>query len=125
MRTGRELLAEVEKELARLEEAVRESEIHAKYLRRRLQELEQQTLPLTPSRLPDDLTRLSVAEASAQVVRSAGRPMRAIEIAKQLVKAGFEDKKSLSVTITSAMLRRKDLFHKIDRGLFTLRNGDH
>ncbi len=125
LRTCRELLKEVESELAQLEGAVREREIHARYLRRRLQELEQQTLPLTPSdkALPPDLSHLSIAEATARVIRSAGRPMRSKEISAQLVKVGFEDKETLSLTVTSAMLRRKDLFQKIDRGLFALKNG--
>lgn len=126
-REYRKLLHEAEGEVARLKAALIEAEGVVRFCRRRLQDKAQQTLPLPtgPIDLGTKSGNKSVAEAAAEVIRAARRPLRAGEIAKALVASGWEDKETLPVTITSAIRRRDDLFDKVDRGLFAVKNGTH
>lgn len=120
------MLREAEAQVAQRKQALEDAEAVVRYCRERLRSLEHQPLALPFERpLGSSLTGKTVAEATCEVLRAAqGRPLRVGEIARALVAGGFPSKKSLTVTITTAIRRREDLFERVDRGLFVLRNGE-
>ena len=127
--TYKSMLADAERDVLRLETELADAQSVARYCRRRVQELEQMTLPLGSIRPPDitlKLAGMTVWEAARAVLIREKRAMRVKEIAQALVESGdFKDSGSLPITILTAMRRREEVFTKVDRGLFALRNGEH
>jgi len=121
------MLADAVADVERLSSALEDAKSVVRFCQRRIEELTQMTLPL-PLAHSDQVLNLSdksVPDAAMAVIRAAGRPLRAKEIAERMVAGGFEARESLPITVTTAIRRRDDLFRKVDRGLFALRNGDH
>lgn len=120
------MLFEAEQEIDRLQDTLKDAEGVIRFCRRRIQELEQMTLPLQPesNEALIDLSGKTIPEAAHEVMLSKGTAMRVGDVAQAMVAAGFRDSTNLTVSVTTAIRRRTDLFRKVDRGLFAARNGE-
>ena len=65
----------------------------------------------------------SLPEAVKSVLQETGEPMRAKDIAQQLVRKGYRSsaKHGLLPSVLSALGRRDDLFENVSRGVYRLR----
>jgi len=65
----------------------------------------------------------SLAHQAAAVLRAAGKPLRARDISNQLERQGVtsKGKTSLLALVISAMRRREDLFKRVRRGVYALK----
>gem|GEM_PF-4893674 len=63
-------------------------------------------------------------EAAATVLRNAGKPLKTGEIADEMISGGFPqtDRKKLSISLFTSLLRKKDVFEKAGSGLWKLAN---
>lgn len=119
----REWLREAETEIERLAENARETEAHARFLRRKIAEHESTTRAFTfPTLPPLDLQGKTIPEAVADVLRARGT-LHVRDITQELVAGGFPARDNLQTTVTTACFRKKDLFQKVGRGRFALKNG--
>ena len=67
----------------------------------------------------------SVADEAARALREHGQSMRARDITRVLVKRGVKtnSKRGLLPMVVSTLRRRQDLFVRVERGIYKIRNG--
>lgn len=67
--------------------------------------------------------RSTQVEAASTILREADKPLRAAEIAQTMLQHGFptKDATKLRNGVFTTMTRRKDLFHKLEAGLWAIR----
>jgi len=68
----------------------------------------------------------NIQDAAIEILKEQNRPMKALEIAKILAEGGYKTKNKsihlLADTVYACLFRRKDMFSRISRGLWTLKN---
>ena len=121
------MLAEVEADVTKTEESLRELRAVAKYLRTRINGHIHNT-PVLPGMKIHHPTakpfrRMKLPAAMQIVLRECGGEMHMKEIAKALVEGGYKDRKTLPVSVASTAARRDDLFVKVAPATYTLANG--
>lgn len=69
-----------------------------------------------------NIANLPMPERIRTLLAGAGKPMKVSELAEQMETAGVKttSPKGLIPGITSAILRREDLFYRVERGLYGL-----
>ena len=80
------------------------------------------TVTRQPVMLDPDLEGLSTPEAARLILQEAGEPLRTAEIAGALEARGYgQELSNLQNSVFTSMTRRDDIFVKVDRGVWALR----
>ena len=121
--TGRELIEESERRLAQLRSQVAEEEKFLALLRARMTRSAGAPGDQDETPRAAEVVAGSMATRIIEVMREAGRPMRGLEVA-QAVHAKSKDGTFASIqnTVFGTLRRRDDLFLKIARGVYSLRD---
>ena len=121
------MIAEVEADVAKADESLRELRAVAKYLRKRINGhiANMPVLPGVEVSEPDSKPygKVKLPAAMAAVLEERGAPMHMNEIARALVQGGYKDRESLPVSVASTAKRRADLFEKVGPATYALNNG--
>lgn len=116
---------ELDREQADLDRRKAESSIVERFILERLGRKVPAQLVISQSSQVQAMPYASLkqVDAAAEVLRSAGRPMRTPDIAAALIAGGFPmtDIKRLKVSLFTSMMRKPTVFEKVGSGMWTLR----
>ena len=123
------LIVEAEHEVQESEAALAERKGVLRFMRRRLQSLEASTTALPgmgttfTSSSPPSVSGMALPAAVQAVLSFAGCALHVRDIRKRLIESGYGDRKNLVISVTSAARRRTDLFVKVRKATYGLKNG--
>lgn len=121
------MLAEVEADVVKTEESLRELRAVAKYLRKRINGHVDNN-PVLPGINAGEMVskpyaKVKLPTAMEAVLKERGAPMHMNDIARALVQGGYKNRESLAVSVASTAKRREDLFDKVGPATYSLKNG--
>lgn len=129
----RELLAEQETGLAKLEQEIAIKQMLIAELQRKLDGMPNGQPVETPpdnslgsGRRAGSISKGSVTDHIVALLRETGKPMRAAEIASALESRGVTttSPKGLLPGVLSTLTRRKNTFEKVERGVYKLNEAE-
>ncbi len=123
-----EFYKELQAEIADLEQKLKELRLLAEYHGKKAgirgnSSPRKRTKKKAAARRPHRSTGgITQAKAAESILREAGKPLRAAEIAQRVINSGFEgsDLKKLKISLFTTMTRQKHVFEKAGPGLWTL-----